>query len=121
MDWHIAVALLASGALVGIINTLAGGGSIITMTMFMAFGLPIIASSVGAIPDMLPESQQDCLLTPGDVEKLSKLLADLAGNNIRLQQISSELQQRFAGKFSAAEVFKQQKMIYETLLSGSSN
>ena len=87
----------------------------------MAFGLPIIASSVGAIPDMLPESQQDCLLTPGDVEKLSKLLADLAGNNIRLQQISSELQQRFAGKFSAAEVFKQQKMIYETLLSGSSN
>ena len=41
IDWHIAVALLASGALVGIINTLAGGGSIITMTMFMAFGLPI--------------------------------------------------------------------------------
>ncbi|MBO7220323.1 MAG: sulfite exporter TauE/SafE family protein [Alistipes sp.] len=41
MDWHIAVALLVSGTLVGIINTLAGGGSIITMTMFMAFGLPI--------------------------------------------------------------------------------
>ena len=41
MDWHIAVVLLVSGTLVGIINTLAGGGSIITMTMFMAFGLPI--------------------------------------------------------------------------------
>lgn len=41
MDWHIAVVLLISGTLVGIINTLAGGGSIITMTMFMAFGLPI--------------------------------------------------------------------------------
>ena len=41
MDWHIAVALLVSGTLVGIINTLAGGGSIISMTMFMAFGLPI--------------------------------------------------------------------------------
>ena len=41
MDWHIVVALLISGTLVGIINTLAGGGSIITMTMFMAFGLPI--------------------------------------------------------------------------------
>jgi uncharacterized membrane protein YfcA len=41
IDWHIAVALLVSGTLVGIINTLAGGGSIITMTMFMAFGLPI--------------------------------------------------------------------------------
>lgn len=41
MDWHIAVALLVSGTIVGIINTLAGGGSIISMTMFMAFGLPI--------------------------------------------------------------------------------
>jgi uncharacterized membrane protein YfcA len=41
MDWHIAVVLLISGTFVGIINTLAGGGSIITMTMFMAFGLPI--------------------------------------------------------------------------------
>ena len=41
MDWHIALVLLGSGTLVGIINTLAGGGSIITMTMFMAFGLPI--------------------------------------------------------------------------------
>ena len=41
MDWHIVVALLISGTLVGIINTLAGGGSIITMTMFMAFGMQI--------------------------------------------------------------------------------
>ena len=41
IDWHIAIVLLVSGTLVGIINTLAGGGSIITMTMFMAFGLPI--------------------------------------------------------------------------------
>ena len=41
MDWHIVLVLLLSGTLVGIINTLAGGGSIITMTMFMAFGLPI--------------------------------------------------------------------------------
>jgi uncharacterized membrane protein YfcA len=41
MDWHIVIILLISGTAVGIINTLAGGGSIITMTMFMAFGLPI--------------------------------------------------------------------------------
>lgn len=41
MDWHIVVILIISGTFVGIINTLAGGGSIITMTMFMAFGLPI--------------------------------------------------------------------------------
>lgn len=41
LDWHIVIVLLLSGTLVGIISTLAGGGSIITMTMLMAFGLPI--------------------------------------------------------------------------------
>ena len=54
MDWHIAIALLVSGTLVGIINTLAGGGSIITMTMFMAFGLPIhIANGTNRIVVLL--------------------------------------------------------------------
>lgn len=33
--------LVVSGIAVGIINTLAGGGSIITMTLFMVLGLPI--------------------------------------------------------------------------------
>ena len=42
MDWHIAVVLLVSGTLVGIINTLAGGGSIITMTMFFMTTIIII-------------------------------------------------------------------------------
>ena len=54
MDWHIAVILLVSGTLVGVINTLAGGGSIITMTMFMAFGLPInVANGTNRIAVLL--------------------------------------------------------------------
>ena len=35
------VLLLGSGILVGIINTLGGGGSVITMSLFMAMGIPI--------------------------------------------------------------------------------
>ena len=46
MDWHIIIVLLISGTAVGIINTLAGGGSIITMTMFMALGPHCPSSSV---------------------------------------------------------------------------
>lgn len=41
MDWNIVIMLVVSGIIVGIVNTLAGGGSVITMTMFMALGLPI--------------------------------------------------------------------------------
>lgn len=35
------ILLLVSGVIVGIINTLGGGGSVITMSLFMAMGMPI--------------------------------------------------------------------------------
>ena len=37
----IIIMLVVSGIIVGIINTLAGGGAIITMTLFTVLGLPI--------------------------------------------------------------------------------
>ncbi len=41
MSLSIVVILLCSGLLVGFINTLAGGGSAISLTIFMALGLPV--------------------------------------------------------------------------------
>ena len=41
LSWEIIVLLIASGVLVGIINTLAGGGSILTISIFTAMGLPM--------------------------------------------------------------------------------
>ena len=41
MSTNEIVLLLLSGVLVGIINTLGGGGSVITMSLFMAMGMPI--------------------------------------------------------------------------------
>lgn len=41
VNWDICLTLIVSGVVVGIINTLAGGGSIVTVTLFTALGLPI--------------------------------------------------------------------------------
>ncbi len=41
LTWQVIVLLVASGILVGIINTLAGGGTILTLSIFSAMGLPI--------------------------------------------------------------------------------
>ena len=41
MSTNEIVLLLLSGVLVGVINTLGGGGSVITMSLFMAMGMPI--------------------------------------------------------------------------------
>jgi len=40
MSWLIIVALVVSGLFVGFINTLAGGGTIISLSLFMFLGLP---------------------------------------------------------------------------------
>jgi uncharacterized membrane protein YfcA len=54
MTWNEIVLLLASGVIVGIINTLGGGGSVITMSLFMAMGMPIgIANGTNRIAVLL--------------------------------------------------------------------
>ena len=45
MTYDVILMLLISGIVVGIINTLAGGGTVITMTMFMVLGLPITVAN----------------------------------------------------------------------------
>jgi len=40
MTWPIVAALIVSGVFVGFINTLAGGGTIISLSLFMFLGLP---------------------------------------------------------------------------------
>lgn len=41
MDWIVVTALVVSGILVGFINTLAGGGSVISLSLFLFLGLPV--------------------------------------------------------------------------------
>ena len=40
MEWYAYIVVVAIGILVGVINTLAGGGSLITLPLLMALGLP---------------------------------------------------------------------------------
>ena len=45
VDWNVTVLLLVSGVVVGIINTLGGGGSVITMALYMAMGIPVAVAN----------------------------------------------------------------------------
>jgi uncharacterized membrane protein YfcA len=45
MDVNIVIVLILSGLLVGFINTLAGGGTIISITVFMTLGLPPLVAN----------------------------------------------------------------------------
>lgn len=54
MTWTIVFLLLGSGLLVGFINTLAGGGSVISLSLFMFLGMPpALANGTNRIPILL--------------------------------------------------------------------
>ncbi|MCF8388676.1 MAG: TSUP family transporter, partial [Bacteroidales bacterium] len=40
MDWITVIILIVAGVFVGFINTLAGGGSVISLSVLMFLGLP---------------------------------------------------------------------------------
>jgi len=40
MEWYEIILLISAGVIAGFINTLAGSGSLLTLPLFMAFGLP---------------------------------------------------------------------------------
>lgn len=54
LNTGIVLMLVLSGVVVGIINTLAGGGSVVSVTMFAALGLPIgMANGTNRLPVLL--------------------------------------------------------------------
>ncbi len=73
------VLLLVSGIIVGIINTLGGGGSVITMSLFMAMGMPIgIANGTNRIAVLMQNlSATVAFLRKGMLHVKSGLLLSL--------------------------------------------
>jgi uncharacterized membrane protein YfcA len=54
ITWMHAIVLICSGLVVGFINTLAGGGTIISLSVFMFFGLPpVIANGTNRVAVLL--------------------------------------------------------------------
>lgn len=51
LTWTTAIILIISGIMVGFINTLAGGGTVISISLFMFLGLPpVVANGTNRIP-----------------------------------------------------------------------
>lgn len=69
----------------------------------MAFGKPIVATDVGAIPEML-EGNCGILVKPKDVEGLSKALNSLMHDGSRRAVLGSQARERVVAKYSADSV-----------------
>ncbi len=70
----------------------------------MAYGVPILATPVGGVPDLLPPGGERFCFPPGDVAALSRLLAQGGADAPRLAAWSRELQEYFTEHFDSGRL-----------------
>ncbi len=77
-----AVARLGRGTSVAVYPSLFGEGCPSTVLEAMLLGLPVVASEVGGIPELIRHGETGILVPPGDGQALERALAKLAGDPV---------------------------------------
>lgn len=83
----------------------------------MAAGLPVVATDVGGIPDVITSGDNGLLVTPGDKSQLREALRHILRDESFRQRISDNARQTFLNEFRAETIFRQVSSIYEQLLN----
>lgn len=91
----------------------------LTLIEATATGLPVVASNVGGIPDLVQDGKNGYLVSPGNAELLAQALRDLKSNYKMLKAESERIKvnvlKRYSSQTWAAETIK----IYESVQSQS--
>ena len=82
----------------------------------MAAGLPVIASSVGGVPELIEDEKSGCLIPPRDVEALTARLRLLLGNSELRQSVGAAAFARVRDHFNAAQMAEAFGRLYDELL-----
>ncbi|MBR4265593.1 MAG: glycosyltransferase family 4 protein [Bacteroidales bacterium] len=81
-----------------------------------AYGLPVITTPVGGIPDVAIDGKNMLLFEPGDVDSLAKKLETIiTDNNLRIK-LSEESKKLAEGMFSLEAVTQQVRGVYDSLM-----
>lgn len=83
----------------------------------LATGLPVVASRVGAIPEMLVDGTTGRLITPGNVEELTAVLGELLDNAVARAAMGKRGQQAIAATCDRNAVGQQTAALYDELIA----
>ena len=85
----------------------------------MSMGLPLIASRVGGIPEVVLDRVTGILLPPGDDEALARTLVELAADPEQGKQMGEAGRERARAEFSPLVRAKRILRLYEEVLAGA--
>lgn len=84
----------------------------------LACEVPVVATTVGGIPDVVSDGEDGFLCGVGDVEAMSDRCLELLADDERRRQFGRRGRRKAIEKFSEDRVVKQYRAVYERVLAG---
>lgn len=110
-------AALFSGADIFVLPSY-GEGVPLSVLEAMAYQLPVVATAVGGIPEIISEGHSGLLVKPGDVEGLTAAIRRLIGSTQLRDEMGKRGRRRVELHHSAREFMKKLDGVYRELLRG---
>ena len=83
----------------------------------MACELPVVASSVGGLPELIVHGETGYIAEIGDIERMAKYAIELLTNEARYKLFSSASRRRAVDVFRSEKIIDQYEQYYEQVLS----
>lgn len=82
----------------------------------MSYGLPVVATSVGGIPDMVMDGESGFLVVPGDIEALADRLARLISDRTLRENMGRAGRAIAVSRYEVSLIVKALGHVYESLI-----
>jgi glycosyltransferase involved in cell wall biosynthesis len=99
----------------------ANEGTPVSVIEAMAAGLPIVATRVGGVPDVVRDGVDGFLVPPGDVEALAERLAELAHDPELRRRLGESGRSYSLGRYRVERLVDDIDRLYRSLLAASSS
>ncbi len=82
----------------------------------MACGLPVVASSVGGIPELIKHNECGFISEIGDIDRMAKYSIDLLSNEKKYEMFSKNARRRAVERFDKSIVIPMYENLYQNVL-----
>jgi glycosyltransferase involved in cell wall biosynthesis len=103
------------GADAFVMPTLAEGFGF-TNVEAMSYGLPVVSSTAGPIPEVVAEGQTGLLVAPGDVESLTEAMGRLAGDQAGARRMGDAGRDEFLSRYTIERFRRDLTAVYRRAL-----
>lgn len=100
------------------VSSSAFEGSPLATMEFMDAALPIVATRVGGVPDLIEDGVHGLLVEAGDVEALAAGVRQILANRSAAQAMGQRARKRRRSEFDVEVMVSRFESLYERLLSG---